>query len=276
MRKWLMLACALTGVWSAEAQISTLIVTGQDGSHWWKGGSEKLEEILESDGMFEVGEWAIGFEQAAERLEGYELVVVNWGGEAPSEEARRKFEQWVADGGGVVVVHSSIVPMADWKEWNKMTGLGAWDLRSEKDGPWVYWEDGRVVYDYTPGWAGHHALQHPFTVTHRLPDHPILKGLPEEWEHVKDELYGKARGPAKNMVVLATAWDDPAVGGSGRHEPMLWTVDYGHGRVFVTAMGHAGNDPDMRYSMEDAGFQTTLLRGAEWAATGEVTQETTF
>ena len=57
------------------------------------------------------------------------------------------------------------------------------------------------------------------------------------------------------------------VSGSERHEPMLMAINYGKGRVFHTAMGH------MDYSMECVGFITTLQRGAEWAATGEVTQK---
>jgi type 1 glutamine amidotransferase len=53
----------------------------------------------------------------------------------------------------------------------------------------------------------------------------------------------------------------------------MWTVNYGRGNVFVTLLGHAGNDPQLRYAMDCAGFQVTLLRGAEWAATGQVTQQ---
>ena len=45
---------------------------------------------------------------------------------------------------------------------------------------------------------------------------------------------------------------------------MLWTVNYGKGRVFVTALGH---DTD---AMKSAGFVATLTRGTEWAATGDV------
>ena len=52
----------------------------------------------------------------------------------------------------------------------------------------------------------------------------------------------------------------------------MWTVNYGKGRTFVTVMGHVGNDPELRYAMECTGFQVTLLRGCEWAATGQVTQ----
>jgi type 1 glutamine amidotransferase len=75
------------------------------------------------------------------------------------------------------------------------------------------------------------------------------------------------------MEILATTWDDVKDGGSGRHEPRMWTVNYGKGKIFVTLLGHAGNDPELRYSMECTGFQVTLSRGAEWAATGTVTQK---
>jgi hypothetical protein len=46
---------------------------------------------------------------------------------------------------------------------------------------------------------------------------------------------------------------------------MLWTTQYGRGRVFVTALGHDVG------SLGSPGFQTTFARGAEWAATGDVT-----
>jgi type 1 glutamine amidotransferase len=47
---------------------------------------------------------------------------------------------------------------------------------------------------------------------------------------------------------------------------MLFTVRYGRGRVFHTALGHA---PEQ---MRSVGFIVTLQRGTEWAATGRVTQ----
>jgi HEAT repeat protein len=68
------------------------------------------------------------------------------------------------------------------------------------------------------------------------------------------------------MKVLATAYADPAKKGTGEHEPILFTVKYGKGRVFHTVLGHG---PEQ---LRSVGFIVTFLRGTEWAATGRVTQ----
>jgi type 1 glutamine amidotransferase len=69
---------------------------------------------------------------------------------------------------------------------------------------------------------------------------------------------------------IAVAYDDPAIGGTGKEEPILVTVHYGKGRVFYTALGHE------MAGMQEAGFAITFVRGAEWAATGEVTLPAEF
>ena len=55
--------------------------------------------------------------------------------------------------------------------------------------------------------------------------------------HTKDELYDSLRGPAEDMHILATAYSAPKYDGTGRHEPMLMTLEYGNGRVFHTVLG---------------------------------------
>ena len=122
---------------------------------------------------------------------------------------------------------------------------------------------------------GHHSARHDFKVDIKDSDHPITRGIVNVFPHPNDELYANLKWqPAASFHVLATAWDDHALykakakqptPGDGLDQPMLWTLDYGKGRVFATALGH---DPD---AMKSAGFIATLARGAEWAATGAVT-----
>jgi type 1 glutamine amidotransferase len=148
-----------------------------------------------------------------------------------------------------------------------MIAIGGWGGRNEKSGPYLVWRDGQVVRDPKPGRGGGHGPQHKFPIVVRDPDHPITKGLPPVFMHYSDELYSWLRGPAKNVEVLATAYSDKEKRGSGEHEPMLMTISYGDGRVFHTALGHAGEQ------CRSVAFIATFQRGTEWAATGKVTQK---
>ena len=103
-------------------------------------------------------------------------------------------------------------------------------------------------------------------MTTREPNHPIMKGLPTDWMHPKDELYDRLHGPAKNLTVLATAWSDPKTRGTGKHEPLLSTIAFGQNRVFHTALGH-NNGPDPT-SQQCVGFITTPLRGTDQIGSG--------
>ena len=209
----------------------------------------------------------------------YDVVISNMGWRASDwpKATKKKFEQYMAEGGGFVVVHAANNPWGDWPAFNEMIGLGGWGGRNTESGPYVYYdEDGQLHRDTSAGDCGSHGQQYEFIIQTRAPEHPIMAGLPSSWLHSKDELYDRLRGPAKNMTVLATAYSDvekngqpwnKKVNGTGRHEPLLITINYGEGRVFHTGLGH------MDYSMECVGFITTLQRGTEWAATGKVTQK---
>ena len=177
-------------------------------------------------------------------------------------------EKFIENGGGLVVFHAADNSFPEWEAYNKMIGLGGWGDRTEKDGPYVYYNDaGELIRDETPGPGGAHGPQHEYAIQVRNTEHPITKGMPEKWLHTKDELYERLRGPAENMEILATTYASPDQKGSGRHEPALMVLEYGKGRIFHNIMGHAD------YSVQCVGFLTTMLRGAEWAATGKVTQE---
>jgi type 1 glutamine amidotransferase len=47
-------------------------------------------------------------------------------------------------------------------------------------------------------------------------------------------------------------------------------TEYGKGRVYHHVLGHVWEGGDMR-ALENEGFRDALVRGCEWAATGDVT-----
>jgi uncharacterized protein len=195
----------------------------------------------------------------------YQVLVSNYNGDPWSTELNNDFERLLKDGKlGFVVVHAANNAFGGWKEYNQMIGMG-W--RGNGGGDRLYLDaDGKEVrVPSGKGDSSGHRYTGPFTVTVRDAEHPVTKGMPREWLHVRDELYDNMRGPIENVKVLATAYSDKAKGGTGTHEPMIWTVTYGKGRVFHTPMGHDAN------AMRCHGFATTLVRGTEWAATGKVT-----
>lgn len=209
----------------------------------------------------------------------YDLIISNLGAATPlwPDETQRNFEKYMKDGGGLIVVHAADNAWSDWPEYNKMIALGAWGARDSITGPFAYYNDkDELVIDPSEGFCGSHGAEYPFLITSRAPEHPIMKGLPMEWMHTQDEMYERMRGPFENATILATAYADvegnsppwnPKVKGMGQHVPTLMAINYGEGRIFHTTLGH------FDYSMECAGFITVLQRGAEWVATGNVTQD---
>lgn len=280
LRRLCLVACAaLAAVCPSPAsraaepagKLRALIVDGQNNHGVWPKTTQMMKRYLEQTGLFTV-DVATTAPQGADpnfkpNFSQYRVVVSNYNGAPWPAETQQAFVQYVRNGGGVVIVHAANNAFGDWREYNEIIGLGGWGGRNEKSGPYLYFDkDGQLVRDTAAGPGGHHGAQHEFAVVVRDTAHPVTKGMPREWKHVKDELYDFLRGPAQNVQVLATAYADPAQGGSGRHEPMIFTVTFGKGRVLHTPMGHGD------YSCACAGFIATLQRGAEWAATGQVTQ----
>jgi type 1 glutamine amidotransferase len=263
MRK-LLIAFVMTGFLSLlhaqrpqgeTGKIQTLIITGQNG-HDWRGTTPLLRKQLEDTGRFAVRVNEEFRGAGPETLAPYDLVVLNyyeqrkpelrWG-----ERADSAFLDFVRAGKGVVVYHFSVAAFDGWAEYEKLSA-GNWRPNN-----------------------GHHSAAHDFTVDIKDPDHPITRGLKLSFPQAHDELYANLRWqPADQYHVLATAWDDHGlyqgkakqpIPGDGIHQPMLWTLSYGNGRVFATVLGH-----DIP-AVQTPAFVTTFTRGAEWAATGAVT-----
>lgn len=273
-RQFMSALVASTALGGEPTQHQALIVDGHN-NHDWRETSPILKRLLEETKLFRVD--CATAPPDSRQLEGflpsfgsYNVIVLNYSdfgnGGAWSDRAKTAFVKAVTGGIGVVVYHATSSAFSQWKEFNRMIGLGGWAGRDERWGPHVYWKDSAVVRDGGPGKAGHHGPRHPYQISARQPNHPILAGLRPAWMHASDELYDTLRGPAEDLEVLATAWSDPNYAGTGHHEPALFTVRFGRGRVFHTILGH---DPA---AMRCVGFIATFQRGAEWAATGRVTQ----
>lgn len=195
----------------------------------------------------------------------YDVVVSNYSGELWPEPVQKAFDEYVKSGGGFVSVHAANNAFPEWPEYNRMIALGGWGGRSELSGPYLRLREGSWIEDMSEGRGGAHGRRHEFVVEVSDLEHPIIEGIPRQWLHAEDELYDRLRGPAENVTVLGYAFSDEETGGSGENEPILMVIDYGAGRVFHTTLGH-----DVT-AMSGLGFQETLLRGMEWAATGSVT-----
>ncbi len=261
-------------------QIKVMLLTGQSSKyHNWELSSVLLEKHLSAVEMFDVtrvvtpaqGEDFTGFNP---EFGAYDVVVLDYEGDGWPESARKGLESFVGGGGGLVSVHATDNAFGDWPAFNEMIGVGGWGGRDDDFGPKIHWFDGKTQLLNTPG-SAMHPPKHDFEIVTRAPEHPVMKGLPARWMHPNDEIYSRLRGPAKHVTILATAKADKSKvdRGTDNHEPMLMDIRYGKGRVFHTTLGHCNTQDDEKvFSLNCVGFITTLQRGTEWAATGEVTQ----
>jgi type 1 glutamine amidotransferase len=92
--------------------------------------------------------------------------------------------------------------------------------------------------------------------------HPITQGA-ADFEH-EDELYYElqTRGePIKPLVVALY---------EGKEWPILWTREFGKGKVCVSVFGHCGVQPKSKDPLEHEPFQKLVVRGVLWTAGREV------
>jgi hypothetical protein len=246
---------ALPQTLAPPPKLQALIVTGQN-NHDWRGTTPVLRKLLEASGRFEVRVTEEFRGSGPETLAPYDVVILSYyDGRKPElrwgERADNALLNYVRSGKGLVIYHFALAAFDGWTDYEKLSA-GNWRPNH-----------------------GHHSARHDYTVTVKDADHPIMRGLKATFPEINDELYANLQWqPEGAFHVLATAWDDHSlykqgekqpVTGPGLNQPVLWTVNYGSGRVFVTALGHDAA------AMNSPGFVTTLTRGAEWAATGNVT-----
>lgn len=239
-------ALLLVGGARAAEPLRVLILSGKN-VHDWKTTTPELQRIYEESGRFKVVEVLNDPATCtAANLARCDVVVCNWTahpemhGHPWGEVAERAISDFVRGGKGFVAFHAASTAYYDWPEFQQLVALTwKWQFTS-------------------------HTAYATFKVAIDDRDHPITRGLSDFW--ITDELY-------QNMVtltrtdyrLLCKAFARTDISGTGRFEPMLVTTQLGQGRGLNLLLGH--DVPAMR----NIGFRTLLLRGTEWAASGQVT-----
>lgn len=258
-----------------EERLDVLIISGENSyEHDWTGVNNRLRTQLLDTGRFDVRVTEDFDEGTLAMLQDYDVVILNYSSRwnyADTEQhlwspaAFQALYDYVAQGGGLVAYHSSFTWGRDIPEYHRLVGA-----------------------TMMPG-VSRRAPPDAFQVQIVQPDHPITRGLrPYHWMFMEDMYTNMQFHPDARVEVLASAYEDArmydpdnvtekyppeayspervaAMPGMNSLHPMVWVQSYGRGRVFSITLGHG---PD---TIQYDGFRTLFARGAEWAATGEVT-----
>ena len=207
-----------------------LVVTGED-SHNWRETTPVLRRQLEKETRLNVRVVEdVNFLRVAD-LKDYDVVVMhfkNFNPAVPGKESLEHLEQFVKNGGGLVLVHFACGAFQEAPEFVNLAG--------------------RV---WNPTFPGHDPFG-TFMVEITQSDHPIMRGF--EAFKTSDELYTCLDGKTP-ITVLATARSR----GDGKNHPMAFVLDYGKGRVFHCLLGHCAA------SFETPSVGELYRRATAWA-----------
>ncbi len=236
---------ALAQAAEAPKPLRVLILSGMN-NHDWKSTTPVIEKLFKSIPRFGVVDVSETPEKlAAEDFKKYDVIVSNWTPYPNTarlwpEATEQAFLDYVRNGGGFVVIHAAACTFQVWPEFQEIITLT--------------WKEGYTAH-------GHYA---PFKVDIEDKAHPITQGLSPFW--IKDELYHRmVQAFPSQLHVVCKAFSAPEKAGTGKDEPILVTTQFGKGHGANLVLGHDAK------AMGNVGFQTLLVRAAEWTATGNVT-----
>ena len=248
-------AAAVAPLHAADAP-KVLIITGDHG-HDWKATTPYLKDLLEKAGLNVTVTETPAKDLTAGNLGKFDVLLLNYKDTKNAtpdtiwtDENKKAFDEAVKGGKGLVVYHhasSAFIKKDDpWSKQFETITAGGWRTQ------------------------GFHGKRHEYDVTITAAEHPMTKALEKtSYPHSNDELYQNSVVP-EGAQVLATAWSEPSKDpkNTGKFEPMVWVTTYGKGRVCNNALGH-----DVAAMEKSPVFQALIVRGVEWAATGDAKVE---
>ncbi len=233
------------------AACMVLLVTGQTDSlyHHWEQTTPQIVGAIRELTPCQVRVLEDARAVTAEALSGYQAVFINYNGPRLGAAQENAIEAFVRRGGGLVSFHQGL-----YGEWfgQRFNSERRWEETGSRG--WTAWEE-IIGARWKPELLGH-TLRGPFEV--KCQAHPACDPSPFT---ANDELYHRFDLKPSTQVV-ATAFSDTKVRGTGKVEPIAWTNTYGQGRVFFTTLGHDAT------ALYQPAVRRFFARATEWAATG--------
>lgn len=220
------------------ATFKLLILTGRN-NHEWGKTTALLDSMLTGSGLFSVDVTTEPDTLTSEDFKQYHALLSNWNSWPENdvrwpEAAEKGLLDFVGEGGGLIFFHAATSAFYAWPQFKQLS-TAAWILDSTRHGP-VSMVEVRI----------------------RDREHPISRGLDDFF--IRDELWINAE-QNESFRVLGVARDTE---GDSGEQPAIMVGHYGKGRIFHTILGH-----DVM-AVRNPGFQSMLLRAAEWASSGRV------
>ena len=160
------------------------------------------------------------------------VVLLNTTGDVLNAEQRESFEDYVAQGGGVLAIHAPSVIDFDWPWYERLIGAR---------------------------FTQHPEPQHG-AVEVEDAEHPAMRGIPQRWQ-LHDQWYDFEQSPRAHVTVLASVDESSYEGGKmGKDHPIIWCHEALGGRSFYCGLGH----DSALYS--DPLFVAHLAAAVRWCA----------
>ena len=211
-----------------------VILTGDDfPGHLWRETGPDLAKLLRTDPQLEVTLSESPALLGSAVLAAYDAVVIHFKNYnqriSTTEPLWKNLEQYVHNGGGLVIAHFGCGAMQEWNGYVKLSGR-IWDPQKRGHDPYG-----------------------SFLVRVRQAGHPITDCIADFT--TTDELYTCLVGDtAIHVLAEATSKVDQSI------QPMAFILNPGKGRVFNSPLGH-----DLG-ALKAQGVRDLYLNGTRWAA----------
>ena len=198
-----------------------------------QAGVEALEKLGAEHGFgVEASEGVHCFRPG--RLERYDAIVfLSTSGTVLDEMGRAALTHYLKQGGSWLGIHAASTTEYDWPWFEGLVGA----------------------------WFDRHPEIQPAVIDVENREHPATAHLGEKWERT-DEWYAFRRNPrsaVQDIRVLLSVDEATYQGGTmGADHPLSWCHEYGGGKAFYTALGHAEE------TYRDPEFLQHVLGGLKW------------